>query len=291
MSLIKKTRCFTSKVSIIITCYNDKDYIEEAVRSAVNQTYANTEIIIIDDGSNEATKKVLTSIKYENVELVTQANKGLSAARNAGAAKATGDYILTLDADDIFEPTFVEKAVLILDVNGHIGAVSCFCNCFVDLNKVIYKHMPKGGDLGDFLYMNNAMANSLFRKSCWFQVGGFDEKMRKGYEDWEFWISVTKQGWNVHIIHEFLFNYRKKENSMLQNTNLVYEEENYRYVLNKHKDLYIKDFDKTIAFLQKPGLKYKASEMKRMNTIDFRLGKLILSPLRCIKNLLLKKRK
>lgn len=286
---MKKTKYFTAKVSIIIPCYNDKDYIKEAVQSAINQTYSNTEIIIIDDGSNEATKKVLSGIKCENVELISQENKGLSAARNVGIAKATGDYILTLDADDVFEPTFVEKAVLILDKNDYIGVVSCFCNCFVDLNKVIYKHKPKGGELSDFLYTNNAMGNSLFRKSCWLQAGGFDEQMKNGYEDWEFWISVTKQGWRVYIIHEFLFNYRKKENSMLQNTNQLYEEENYRYVLNKHKNLYVKDFDKTIAFLQKPGLKYKTSEIKRLNSIDYKLGKLILSPVRYVKNLLSKK--
>lgn len=281
----------TKLVSIVIPCFNDKEYIEESVNSALSQSYKNTEIIIVDDGSDEATKKVLSRINHKKIKLITQENKGLSAARNIGIANATGDYILTLDVDDIFEPTFLEKAVLILDKNDHIGVVSCFYNYFFDLNKIISKHTPEGGNISDFLYKNNASGNSLFREQCWLDAGGFDEKMKKGYEDWEFWISVTKHGWCVHIIHEFLFNYRKKENSMLQSTNQLYEEENYRYVLNKHKDLYIKDFDKTIAFLQKSGLKYKSNEIKRLNSIDYRLGKLILQPFRYIKRSFLKNRK
>ncbi|KLT71042.1 glycosyltransferase family 2 protein [Flavobacterium sp. ABG] len=270
-------------VSIVIPCYNDKDYIEESVHSALNQTYENTEIIIVDDGSDEATKIVLSSFNHIKIKLITQENKGLSAARNTGIVNANGDYILTLDADDFFESSFLEKAVPILDSDRAIGVVSCFTQCFVDKNRITFKHCPKGGAIGDFLYVNNAIANALFRKQCWLDAGGYDEKMRKGYEDWEFWISVTKRSWKIHIIEEFLFNYRKKENSMLQTTNLLYEEENYRYVLNKHKELYVEDFDKTIAFLQKGTLKYKANEIKRLNSMDYKLGNSILKPLRFLK--------
>ncbi|TCN56392.1 glycosyltransferase family 2 protein [Flavobacterium circumlabens] len=272
-------------VSIVIPCYNDKAYIEESVNSALNQSYENTEIIIVDDGSDEATKKILSGFNHVKIKLITQENKGLSAARNAGIANAQGEYILTLDADDFFENSFLEKAVPVLESDRSVGVVGCFTQCFVDKNRIIFKYRPKGGSIGDFLYGNSAVGNSLFRKQCWLDAGGYDEKMRKGYEDWEFWISVTKRNWKIYIIEEFLFNYRKKENSMLQITNLLHEEENYQYVLNKHKELYIEDFDQTIAFLQKRTLKYKTNEIKRLTSIDYKLGNSILKPFRFLKKI------
>lgn len=278
----------TKLVSIVIPCYNDKDYIQESVNSALNQTYKNIEIIIVDDGSNKATKKVLKGINHEKVKLISQENRGLSAARNTGIKNANGAYITTLDADDLFEDNFIERAVSVLNLDSAIGVVGCYSNYFEENKKVIKKICPEGGSIENFLFSNNTMASSLFRKKCWLDAGGFDENMKKGYEDWEFWISVTKQSWQVYIIKEFLFNYRKKESSMLQTTNLLYEEENYQYVLNKHKDLYIKDFDKTIAFLQKRTLRYKRNEIKRLRSIDFKIGNTILKPLRFLKRIFLR---
>ncbi|MCD0471089.1 glycosyltransferase family A protein [Flavobacterium sp. JAS] len=270
-------------VSIVIPCYNDKDYIQESVNSALNQSYEHIEVIIIDDGSDEATKKVLASINHEKIKLITQENKGLSAARNVGIANANGEYILTLDADDFFENSFLEKAVHILNSDLEVGVVGCFTNYFEDNYKIVHKNYPSGGNIDDFLFKTNTAANSLFRKKCWLDAGGYDENMKKGYEDWEFWISVTKHNWRVHTIEEFLFNYRKKEGSMLQTITNSYIEENHRYILNKHKELYIRDFDKTIEFLQKATLKYKANEIKRLKSIDYKLGHFFLSPLRVLK--------
>lgn len=271
------------KVSIVIPCYNDKKYIEESVNSALSQTYGLFEIIIVDDGSDLETKEILRQLQNDRIKLITQENKGLSAARNVGIQKAIGDYILTLDADDFFEPDFLEKAVSILECNNEVGVVTCYCNYFNDKGGILYAYKPAGGDINDFLYKNSAIGNSLFRKQCWIDAGGYDEKMRKGYEDWEFWISVTKNDWKVYVIEEFLFNYRKKENSMLQTTNLFYEEENYKYVLNKHKELYKEDFNKTVDFLLQLSLRYKKNEVKRLNSIDYRLGYTILKPLRFLK--------
>lgn len=270
-------------VSIVIPCYNDKEYIEESVNSALNQSYQHFEIIIVDDGSDEKTKKVLSNLHHQKIKLITQVNKGLSAARNVGIAHASGDFILTLDADDFFENSFLEKAVAVLNSDQSVGVVSCFSNYFVDKYKIIYRSCPNGGKIDDFLYRNNASANSLFRKQCWLDAGGYDEKMKNGYEDWEFWISVTKQNWSVFILEEFLFNYRKKEVSMLQTTNLLFEEENYKYVLYKHQELYKKDFSKTLDFLLKLSLRYKNNEFKRINSIDYQVGKNLLKPFRRIK--------
>ncbi len=95
-------------VSIIIPCYNDEQYIEQCVNSALNQTYSNIEVIVVDDGSNRKTKTVLKKLEPNITTLITQNNQGQSTARNVGIRYAKGNYILVLDSDDYFEPTFCE---------------------------------------------------------------------------------------------------------------------------------------------------------------------------------------
>ena len=96
--------------SIIIPCYNDAQYIEQSVLSAVNQTYPYIEVIVVDDGSNAETKKILKKLESKIFKLITQENYGQSKARNIGIEAANGDYILVLDSDDYIESTFCEKA-------------------------------------------------------------------------------------------------------------------------------------------------------------------------------------
>lgn len=273
------------KVSIIIPCYNDKDFVEAAVASALALVYEKKEIIIVDDGSNKETKSILQTLQGNQVQLITQENKGLSGARNTGINAATGEYILTHDADDIFETSFLEKAVPILEDNPKIGMVSCWVNSFVEFGSVTSGYKPNGGTVDDFAFSNNACGNLLFRKECWVNVGGYDEQMKKGYEDWEFNLSVTMKGWVCHIIPEYLFNYRNKPGSMLKDTNANYMEQNFKYVFMKHQTFYKDRFEGTIDRLIGIALEYKKNEKKRLETIDYRLGNFLLKPYRWIKSL------
>jgi glycosyltransferase involved in cell wall biosynthesis len=81
-------------ISIVIPCYNDAEFIGQAVDSALNQTHLNKEIIVVDDGSNEETKIVLKSLKHKIDKLITQENLGQSTARNNGIKQANGSFIL-----------------------------------------------------------------------------------------------------------------------------------------------------------------------------------------------------
>ena len=98
-------------ISIIIPCYNDEKFIKQSVFSALKQEYSNIEVIVVDDGSNKETKKVLKEIEPMITKLITQSNQGQSKARNVGINYAKGDYILVLDSDDFFEPSFCAKAI------------------------------------------------------------------------------------------------------------------------------------------------------------------------------------
>lgn len=104
-----------TRVSIIIPCFNDGLYLQESVMSAIDQTYDDVEILVIDDGSDDpATLHQLANLP-RHVQTLRQPNSGVSCARNTAIAASSGEYILPLDADDLLEATFVADAVGVLD--------------------------------------------------------------------------------------------------------------------------------------------------------------------------------
>lgn len=185
------------KISIVIPCYNDAKYIRQSVQSAFDQTYANKEIIVVDDGSDLITKNELFKIASKMDLLITQENKGVSEARNVGIEKADGEFIVTLDSDDYFEPEFCENAILEFMKDSKISIVTCYTNWFKNIqDSEIYK--PSGGKLEDILLSNVAMGSTMFRKNSWNKVGGYDIKMINGFEDWEFYIRLLMDG-RAHV--------------------------------------------------------------------------------------------
>lgn len=226
------------KVSIVIPYYNDGDYIFDAVDSIRNQTHNNFEIIVVNDGSTEENSLNILQ-KLGNIEpdikIIHKLNGGLSSARNVGFQQATSEYVLTLDADDMFEATFVEKALFYLKNNPKCGGVSSYIQNFGKNNA---KWIMNGGVVRDFLVKNNSVSCALIRNEAWKQVGGYDETFTKGYEDWDFWISITKLGWYVYIIPEYLFMYRQKAQSMILETKKQHKEI-FSSIVYKHKELYI----------------------------------------------------
>ncbi len=277
----------TPKVSVVIPCYNDKDYIEETLDAVLNQSFQDFDVIIVDDGSNKETKDVLKKINHPNVSILEQKNRGLSNARNNGFKKALGIYVLTIDSDDTLDTSFLEKAVKILDEKENVSAVSSYCNIFEGNYKLISKHLPKGGGLSDFLFDNNSTSFALIRKSSWKKIGGYDEKMINGFEDWEFWISMTKQGDYVHMIEEFLFNYRQKSISMSKESKKNHREKNLAYIYKKHCDIYANHFTDVVDFLSELAARNKRNEIKYKTSIDFKIGKIILFPFRTLKRMFL----
>ncbi len=138
--------------------------------------------------------------------------------------------------------------------------------------------------------LNQLIATSLFRKKCWEEVGGYDENMKNGFEDWEFWIAITKHGWNYKIVEEFLFYYRKSKKSMLVDTINNHFETNKEYIFKKHKEIYLKDFENCMTVLFHQLKTYRSSEIKIKNSIEYKIGKIITKPYRIFKKLMKKNR-
>ena len=108
------------KVSIIVTVYNTEKYVEKCIVSLINQTYENSEIILIDGGSTDNTTEICSKYekKYKNIRLIHKENEGVSAARNRGILEAAGDYILFVDGDDWIEKTTVNTLVWLIEENN-----------------------------------------------------------------------------------------------------------------------------------------------------------------------------
>ena len=205
------------KVSVIIPCYNHGQYLEESVSSVLNQTFQDFEIIIVNDGSNEEkTIEVLNTFSKPKSIIINTENKGLSEARNTGIKAASGEYILPLDADDKIHTEYLEKAVKILDNNPSTGIVYSDAE-FFGAKKGKWD-LPEF-NLHNFLTSNCLFCSALYRKSDWEKVGGYKKEMDKGYEDWEFWLSLIEMGVEVYKIPEVLFYYRQNSNSMAKNIN------------------------------------------------------------------------
>jgi glycosyltransferase involved in cell wall biosynthesis len=273
-----------NKVSIIIPCYNDSKYIEKCVNSALNQTYPNIEIIIVDDGSNAETKTVLKKLEPKITKLITQENQGQSIARNNGISNSNGVYILNLDSDDFFEPSFCEKAIKKFEDDDTISIVTCQANRFNE-NGLIDVFTPIGGALDNFLFSNSALGSSMFKKKDWERSDGYEEKLPiLGFEDWEFYIQILKLGGYTYVIKEILFNYQQREGST---TNRIRHErlDKFKLIIKKHRELYIGNFEMLLEELFNRIEREEFEKIKNTQRMEFKIGKIILRPFRLIKSL------
>ena len=272
-------------ISIILPCYNDHFYIEEAIDSALNQTYPKKEVIVVDDGSNAQTKAVLKKLESRIDLLITQGNKGPSAARNNGIKAARGEYILVLDSDDYFEPEFCEKAVNLFQKKSEIKVVTSYSRWFVDdTNYKIFK--PTGGGLRNYLIKNCAMGSAIFLKKDWEKIGGYDQNLQ-GYEDWEFYIRLHLNGGVTEVLPNILFHYRNKSKSNNKEANKnKYKLSKYIYL--KHNNLYKENFELFTNHLLSLIEKEEVEKTKNTERLDFVLGRNILKPLRFLKHKIFK---
>jgi len=270
-------------VSVIIPCYNHGKFIHEALESIINQTYQNFEIIIVDDGSNETnTIKILDNLDFPKTKVYRKINGGPATARNFGIQKSRGQYILTLDADDKFLPTFVEKGVGILENRAEIGMVTSYLvRIYKDRTEKI---QLSGGDVSSFVVKNNACASLLFRYCCWEDANGYDENI-PGFEDWDFALSVTKMGWIVYSIPEYLYYYRKIEWSQNHRDEQI-RPEIMKYLTNKHESVFKDNITNVIHSKELQIQRYSKIISNYKNSYSQKIGNTIIKPIKVLKNLL-----
>lgn len=227
-------------ISIVIPCFNDGAYIQEAISSLEEQTIQDFEIIVVDDAStDDTTPQMLASLSHPRLTTIyLDTNSGPAVARNRGIAQAKGKYILPLDADDKIAPTYLEKAKAVLDANKKIGIVYCEADFFGEKSG---KWELPPYSFPEILVANMVFATGMYRKEDWETVGGYNENMQQGNEDYDFWLSLLELGREVYQIPEILFHYRIKGSSRTTQLHSDPQKEinTYEQIFHNHQKLYL----------------------------------------------------
>jgi glycosyltransferase involved in cell wall biosynthesis len=203
-------------VSIIIPTYNHGHFVVFAVESALAQTCKNTEVLVIDDGSTDNTREVLTPFG-DRITVIHQENRGLSAARNAGIRTARGAFIALLDADDLWLPEKLDAQMKVFAEYPDTGLVSCGNVSVDDQGREVSSGWIRGSAHFRFRHVlsGNCVSggsNAVIRRTCFETVGLFDETLRSS-EDWDMWLRIARQ-YPVRFVPQVLTKIRVSPNSM-----------------------------------------------------------------------------
>lgn len=227
------------KISVVVTCYNLGRYLPEALESVADQAaQGQVEVIVVDDGSTDpATIEVLDAMDPQLYTLLRQRNMGLSAARNNGIKAAHGEYIVPLDADNRLRPAMIQQVVSVLDARPEVDIVFGDAQYFGE-REGRFRMGP--AHLSALLERNRIDACAGFRKVLWERLGGYDEQMLLGYEDWEFWLRGLVARAGFHYTGEIMFDYRVRAGSMVTNT-VKHQAKIEEYIFNKPELRFLRD--------------------------------------------------
>ena len=200
-------------VTVVIPSFNYGRFIGEAVDSVLAQTFTNIEVIVVEGGSTDPeSRHIALALDRPRVRMIEQYEPHLVGAnRNFGICQARGKYVCCLDADDMLAPTYIEKAVFLLEVCGY-DVVSTAAQFFGDCDERV--GILEAPDLADMLEANHILTCAVFRRSLWRQSGGYrdTEPTVTGHvpEDWMFWVRLAALGARMrNICREYLFLYRR----------------------------------------------------------------------------------
>lgn len=200
------------RCSVVIPAYNASRWIERTVASALAQTLPDIEVIVVDDGSADDTTDRLSAFG-DRLTLIRQANAGVAAARNAGAARATADHIAFLDSDDVWSPDKIERQVALFDENPDVVLVHCGVREIDENDLPLTGEVLRGctGDVHrDLILQRPAISGggsgAMFARWAFDSVGGFDTRFSTS-ADWHLWLRITRLG-PVAMVPEPLLDYR-----------------------------------------------------------------------------------
>lgn len=223
------------QVTVVIPCYNHGTYLAGALLTVFEQTHDSWEVIIVDDGSTDPeTVTILSELDMPRVQIVRQDNTGLPGARNTGIRRASGEFIVSLDADDELLPAYLETMVGALEDDPDAAFSHCWAELFGDVNWV---WATRPFNPYAVLLSNSMLQVATFRRAAWEAVGGYDETMTHGNEDWDMWLRFQEAGWGNVQVREPLYRYRKHGISMSVDTEADFEQGRER-IKQRHPTLY-----------------------------------------------------
>lgn len=207
------------KVDVVIPCYNTERFVAEAIRSVLEQDIDGLHLIVVNDGSTDASAQIIAGFSDDRLTVIEQANRGLAEARNAGIRRGEGQYLKVLDADDYLLPGALRAQVEFLDHHPEVGA--CVGNFMtVDEEGVtleVAKRPPGTLETGDLLIRNRFPPHvPLFRRSSMATFDYYDQSVAAA-ADWDFHCRLALSGCRFWQIADPICAYRKVGGSMSSN--------------------------------------------------------------------------
>jgi glycosyltransferase involved in cell wall biosynthesis len=241
-------------VSVVIPVYNGERFLKESLESVFAQTFQDYDIVCVDDGSTDGSVALLQQYG-SRVRVISQANAGQSAARNAGVRQATGAFVAFLDQDDLWYPAKLAQQVAVLNVEPDVVVVHCNYNRMDAKGRVVVTGAaiaerssalasPLGRLIGEALVFPSAM---MVRRDVFQRVGGFDSELR-GFEDFDLIARLKQQGRFV-LLHESGMGYRLHAGGFTRAGGLGVIRSRERFLI-RMRMLYAEDDEKEILIKQ-----------------------------------------
>lgn len=211
------------EVSVVIPAYNAARYLPQAVDSALQQTFREIEVLVVDDGSTDDTPARLAAYG-ERIRVLRQANAGVAQARNAGSAVARGRYVAFLDADDIWQPEKIQRQLdALAQAPGDSASYTAFSVVSADLTlREVRRSARQGSLVEDLLCLGNVVGTPstvVCDRDLLLDVGGFDPDLSLG-ADWDLWLRLAMRT-TFSYVDEALVRYRIHEANMSRDVALL----------------------------------------------------------------------
>jgi len=228
-------------ISVIIPCYNKADYLEEAIKSVIDQTFKYWDIIIINDSSNNDLNKPIKEVceKYSDysIDVIRTNNIGATKARHLGIMKSNNDFYMPLDPDDKIQSVFLDTTLITLEKCPNVGFAYVDTVYFA---QQLFNRTPSlEYSLFQLIQSNFISYCSLFRKAAYVDIGGYDLNNFCYLEDYQLYLRLGAKGWYGKHIASDLFYYRVREDSSFQSERRKKLEVVYRsYIISQLPNLF-----------------------------------------------------
>ncbi|HEY9635335.1 MAG TPA: glycosyltransferase [Coleofasciculaceae cyanobacterium] len=184
-------------ISVIIPVYNGEKTIQETIKSVLKQTFTDFELIVVNDGSQDATLEIIDRIQDYRLKIFSYPNTGQAASRNRGFSLASGEYISFIDADDLWTSDKLEAQLKALQANPQASVAYSWTKCIDESGEFSRRgsHISVAGDVHAKLLLVDFIesgSNPLIRRQALTEVGGFDESLPAA-EDWDLWLRLASR--------------------------------------------------------------------------------------------------
>lgn len=232
----------STRFSIVITTYNFERFARAAAESALSQSEASKEVILVDDGSTDGTVRSVQDLP--GLKIVAQANSGVAAARKRGVEASCGEYLVFLDGDDELDVDYLRETSACLAANPE--ASFCYTPMKLFGFKTGLMELRDFNEEALILYGNYIGVGALQPRTLYDRVGGFAEL--PSYEDWDYWLRAVELGFKGVRLNKPLYFYRQHEPGVSRNADWSVQGNDFLDLMRRrHRRLYVKNRAKRLV--------------------------------------------